>query len=226
MGLGRTLRVLKRKRWIIITVVVLSLAFGGFLALRYAWLVRCERRVTEYSHQIQLAIIRWNFDNLDLIRQEGVAIPDGIAEYIKEGYLDQLPVNPFTGEQVRILEWGDPPTPGDITLLRAKGYFVLDGEQTESSDTGFHSISYSVRVQVAPQWQKYIDSDDNGFADPIICIMESGIDICTKGGPGNRSYNSEPLGDVFARHGYTRDLYSSLPTDTRPFWRWMFCLKP
>lgn len=224
MGLGRKLRGLKPKHWLALSVAVLILAFGGILGLRYAHLLKCEQQTEMNTKWVAVAIERWKQDNLDFEHLEGASIPDDIAGII-QGYNYEL-INPFTGSPVRILEWGDPPTPGDTTYLRATAYYSVAGEAQQISETGYHLISYSVKGLPAHRWHWYIliDSDGNGFADPIIYLQESSFHINMKGPDINSG--TERLEDVLARNGYTRDIELSLPIDPRPFWRWMFFLEP
>lgn len=145
------------RRWgvlaLAIQVVVLALAVGAAWYSGYSEREEAKRR----AHEIQIAVERWGVD-----AQGGV--PATLDELVQQGYLESVPINPYTKRALRCIPWGDPPSAGDVTYLPV---FTAGNDQHYG---GYVLIVYGPRCYAGE------DIDGDGTKDQVLaCLSGSGL---------------------------------------------------
>jgi len=94
--------------------LVMLLALAGLaIVVGALWYRQYDMRgwAVYRGFQLQVAVEKWDAD-------AEFVVPATLDEVIQQGYLASMPINPYTGQPMRCIAWGDPPTRGDVTYLR------------------------------------------------------------------------------------------------------------
>ena len=227
MSVGR-----KRTLWLVGIAVVMLVAVCTITAVE---LIHQQKRITERKQQLP-ALFTFNDRSPEV--QNGIAFAVA-AEYfyaekhrtprsfdelrmsgcldqlVTSGFRDKIPVNPYTGKEVKHIAFGEQVSPGDICFLPARAHSINDFHE-HALESGYYIICYgkerTANVYDDPcsstQQDIYLDSDSDGIADPIAYIAQPSRYEVMYGGWGRRN---ESLGSVLERLNYNRPLDMPLP---------------
>jgi hypothetical protein len=101
-------------------------------------------------HLLQLALERFSVDS------PGASYPESTSLLIQQGYLSELPNNPFTGAPMQEYHPGEIPPPGD---------FVYAPVRDEQGDVVGYELAIGSQ-RAAELAQRYADSDEGAAGQP------------------------------------------------------------
>jgi len=105
----------QRDKPLLIAVATAALLLLAWLVIYNAIVIPVHRanmaaEAKRNLHSVQLAVERYAVDT------DG-SYPTRVTQTLEAGYLDALPTNPYTGQPMRELRLGDPPSQGDFYYL-------------------------------------------------------------------------------------------------------------
>lgn len=112
--------------------------------------------------------------------------PGDIYDLVEYGYLESMPINPYTGEPIRFLDKGEEPSYGD--MIYERGDFESDDTDMESGAWPMYKLSTFCigGVNISPGWaNNFIPSED--FTDRLLSLTSDydfsslGFDVETDG---------------------------------------------
>jgi hypothetical protein len=201
----------------LIAIAIVAVTLLLWITFRFIQLLKCEKAAEQNALTLQLAFEMWSVD-AQLAEQYTAKRPRDPSAYIKQGYLEAMPENPFSHQPVRVLDWGEKPEAGDVLFLNAKKYFQYKDQPQFETDLGYLLLVYSVRRRKGALNQFTLDLDGNGKADSIMTILQPGY---VKGDPSSWA---EDIADTLRRYGYPLPLDADLPYDYAAIWRYMLCI--
>lgn len=110
-----------------------------------------EAAVKFNIHSIHIALERYGVD-------QGGFFPDNIQILIDENYLPEFPINPFTEQPMREIEFGDEPYDGEFTYIPVT---------TEGVVSGYYLMCYGYSETEGH------DVNGDGVPDHVILVIES-----------------------------------------------------
>ena len=187
-------------------VLIWALVIGLPLILLRVWLDRePPQQAVDYEQRMVDNLVTIHKAMVNFARSEGYS-PVDFNELMAKGYMQDLiddgviaafPENPYSGQPVRQIPWGQPPVAGDFAYLPAVEF---QGDQPHS--TGIHLIAYGEKR--AHFLTVHLDSDGDGTADPVYLVI-------SKSSGAVRGAELEPLEETLARMGYKRPLDAAFP---------------
>ncbi|MCB1217553.1 hypothetical protein KDL44_09170 [bacterium] len=150
----------------------------------------------------------------DFHRDHSERYPQHLHELVEAGYLEELPVNPYTGRPLRQIRLGELPNAGELSLLLGNSRFLDSSGNVQSTRAemfllGYVDAQYNRRSgMLRMDWNQRIAGAEKLLVLPAeinraLQLSWGGITYPCYGYVGPYQVEFDSLTDVLQRDGYT-----------------------
>lgn len=112
-------------------------------------------------HVIYSAIATWQSDH------HHESVPDHLVDLVRQGYISQLPTNPYTGRPIREVALNGEAHPGDVTYLPV--YNLAPDEYAYASSFGLFGYG--------PARYQGISTEYSEYPEHVVITLDAGLDL-------------------------------------------------